>query len=197
MSNYSISSFDARQRLVFSYLYPLPIGKGQLLLGNLSGVANALIGGWGLNGITTFQEGYPLGLSNSVNNLSTYAFLGTERPNVAAGCHKATGGSMTQRINGYINAACFSAPSNFVYGNESRTDNSLRTPGSANWDMALFKNIPVRESMSFDFHLEAFNIFNRVQFGSPNSSVGNPQFTTITSQYNTPRILQLSGRFTF
>ena len=197
MSNYSLSSFDARQRLVFSYLQPLPIGKGQLLLGNLSGAANALIGGWGLNGITTFQEGYPLGLSNSVNNLSTYAFLGTERPNVAAGCHKATSGSMTKRINGYMNAACFSAPSNFVYGTESRTDNSLRTPGAANWDMALFKNIPVRESMSFDFHLEAFNIFNRVQFGSPNSSVGNPQFTTITTQYNTPRILQVSGRFTF
>ncbi len=197
MSNYSLSSFDARQRLVVSYLYPLPIGKGQMLLSNLSGVGNALIGGWGLDGITAFQEGYPLGLSTAVNNLSAYAFLGTERPNVAAGCHKATSGSMTTRIGGYINASCFSSPSNFVYGTESRTDNSLRTPGTANWDMSLFKNIPIKEAATFDFRVEAFNIFNRVQFGSPNSSVGNPQFGTITSQYNSPRILQLSGRFTF
>lgn len=197
MSNYSLSSFDARQRLVVSYLYPLPIGKGQLLLSNLSGAANALIGGWGLDGISTFQEGYPLGLSNAVNNLGTYAFLGTERPNVASGCNKATSGSMTTRINGYINASCFSAPSNFVYGTESRTDNSLRTPGAANWDMSAFKDVPIHENMAFDFRVEAFNLFNRVQFGSPNSTVNNPQFGTITSQYNNPRILQLSGRFTF
>lgn len=197
MSNYSLSSFDARQRLVVSYLYPLPIGKGQLLLSNLSGVGNALIGGWGLDGITTFQEGYPLGLSTAVNNLATYSFLGTERPNVAAGCSKATSGSMTTRINGYMNASCFSIPSNFVYGTESRTDNALRTPGAANWDMSVFKNIPVHESMALDFRVEAFNVFNRVQFGAPNSSVGNPQFGTITSQYNNPRILQLSGRFDF
>ena len=197
MSNYSLSSFDARQRLVVSYLYPLPIGKGQLLLSNLPVAANALIGGWGLDGITTFQEGYPLGLSTQTNVLGTYAFLGTERPNVVAGCHKATSGSMTKRINGYINASCFSTPSNFVYGTESRTDNSLRTPGAANWDMSLYKSIPVHEAMTFDFRVEAFNIFNRVQFGSPNSSLGNPQFGTITSQYNNPRILQLSGRFSF
>ena len=80
---------------------------------------------------------------------------------------------------------------------ESRTDNSLRTPGAANWDMSLYKSFPVHEAMIFDFRVEAFNIFNRVQFASPNSSVGNAQFGTITSQYNNPRILQLSGRFNF
>lgn len=55
---YSLSSFDARQRLVASFVYHLPIGNGQLLLSHLSGVANELIGGWGLDGITTFQEGF-------------------------------------------------------------------------------------------------------------------------------------------
>lgn len=104
---------------------------------------------------------------------------------------------MTTRINGYMNANCFSSPNNFVYGTESRTDNSLRTPGAANWDMSLFKNIPIHESMALDFRVEAFNIFNRVQFGSPNSSLGNAQFGQITSQYNNPRILQLAGRFDF
>jgi hypothetical protein len=202
MSNYSLSSFDARQRLVVSYLYPLPIGRGQMLLSHLNGVANEVLGGWGIDGITTFQAGYPLGLSMQTNPNSTYAFSGTLRPNYvssASGCsgNRATSGPMTTRINGYINASCFVAPSAFTYGTESRTDPALRTPGQANWDMSLFKNFPITERAALDFRVEAFNVFNRVQFASPNSVVGNAQFGTITAQYNNPRILQVSGRFTF
>ena len=43
---YSLSSFDSRQRLVASYVYELPIGKGRMFLSNLSGIANAVAGGW-------------------------------------------------------------------------------------------------------------------------------------------------------
>jgi hypothetical protein len=63
--------------------------------------------------------------------------------------------------------------------------------------MSLFKNIPIHENLTFDFRVEAFNLFNRVQFGSPNSAIGNAQAGTITSQYNLPRIFQVSGRFNF
>lgn len=209
---YAMSSFDARQRLVVSYTYPLPIGKGQLLLSNLNPVANTLIGGWGLDGITTFQEGYPLGLSDATNDLSTYAFDGTQRPFVVGGCNRKVSGSMANRLGvaegetqGYFNTACFqsqtiSSSSVFnplAFGNESRTDNTLRTPGTANWDMSVFKDIPLHENLLFNFRVEAFNMFNRVQFGQPNVSVGNASFGSITSQYNNPRILQASGRITF
>jgi hypothetical protein len=197
MSNYALSSFDARQRLVVSYLYPLPIGRGQLLLPHLSGVGNAFLGGWGLDGITTFQLGYPLGMSVTPNNLSTYAFQGTGRPNVVGSCEKKLGGAIQGRVNKYFNTACFTIPANFVFGNESRTDNKLRTPGAANWDMSLFKDVAIHENTTINFRLEAFNMFNRVQFASPNSQVGNPQFGQILAQYNNPRILQVSGRVTF
>ena len=202
LSNYSLSSFDARQRLVVSYLYPLPIGRGQMFLSHLTGAANAFIGGWGLDGITTFQKGYPLGLSMQTNPNSTYAFSGTLRPNYVPSngtCNgtRATSGSMYTRINGYFNTSCFVAPPAFTYGNETRTDPVLRTPGQANWDMSLFKNIPIHENLTFDFRVEAFNLFNRVQFGSPNSTIGNAQAGIITSQYNLPRIFQVSGRFNF
>jgi len=209
---YAMSSFDARQRLVVSYLYPLPIGKGQLLLSNLNPVANTLIGGWELDGISTFQEGYPLGLSDATNDLSTYAFDGTQRPFVVPGCNRKVSGSMANRLGvaegetqGYFNTACFqsqtisSSPvfNPFAFGTESRTDNTLRTPGVANWDMAIVKDVPIHENLLFNFRVEAFNVFNRVQFGQPNVSVGNASFGSITSQYNNPRILQASGRITF
>ena len=200
---YSLSSFDTRQRLVVSYLYPLPFGKGQLLLSNLSGAANALIGGWGLDGITTFQEGWPLALSVSNNILSTYAFQGTERPNVTAGCAKNIGGSVISRLGGagstntYFNTGCFTTPNYFTYGDESRTDNSLRGPGIANWDMSLYKDFPIKERTTFEFRAEAFNLFNRVQFGNPNTSLGNTSFGYVTTQNNNPRLLQFSGRIDF
>ena len=213
---YSLSSFDARQRLVVSYVYPLPFGKGQHFLSNLSGFGNAVLGGWGVQGITTFQEGLPLGLSDATNTLSTYAFLGTMRPMYvpsATGCNgtKTTSGSMYSRLGGplatttYFNTACFVQQSvsnpyvfnRFQYGNESRTDNTLRGPGQANWDMSLYKDLPIHENVTFNFRVEAFNIFNRVQFGNPNASVGNALFGNITTQLNNPRALQFSGRFLF
>jgi hypothetical protein len=97
----------------------------------------------------------------------------------------------------YFNGACFTAPPNFTFGNEPRADDNLRTPGVDNWDMSLFKDFHIRESLTLNLRAEAFNTFNRVQFGSPNTSLGNSQFGWITSQQNNPRLLQLSGRITF
>ena len=56
----SLSSFDLRQRLDGRLCLSAAHRRGQLLLPNISGVANGLIGGWGLEGITTLQEGFPL-----------------------------------------------------------------------------------------------------------------------------------------
>ncbi|HZP03338.1 MAG TPA: hypothetical protein VFB43_00460 [Terracidiphilus sp.] len=187
LSNYALSSFDARQRLVVSYLYPLPIGKGQLLLHGLNSAADAVIGGWGFNGITTFQEGFPLGLTVTPNNLATYTFQGSQRPNVVPGCGKKFGGSIYNRLGGagstsaYFNTSYFVVPPLFTSGNESRTDNQLRQPGVANWDLAMYKSVPIHERISFEFRVEAFNAFNRVQFGSPVQTLGRATFGYINA----------------
>jgi hypothetical protein len=202
-SNYSLSSYDARQRLVVSYVYHLPFGTGKRFLSHMGNMANSVVGGWGLEGITTFQRGFPLQFSVSNNPIGTYAFQGTLRPNAVSGCSKAYSGAISDRLGGgngaktYFNGACFTAPPNFTFGNEPRADDNLRTPGVDNWDMSLFKDFHIRESLTLNLRVEAFNTFNRVQFGSPNTSLGNSQFGWITSQQNNPRLLQLSGRITF
>ncbi len=103
--------------------------------------------------------------------------------------------STTKKVT--VNTACCTAPPIFTYGNESRTDNQLRTPGVANYDFALYKDTPIHENLTFQLRVEAFNLFNRVQFGSPNSILGNPQFGNITTDLNNPRLLQMAGRITF
>ena len=200
---YAISTFDSRQRLVVSYVYQLPFGRGQPWLAHTSGFTNGIIGGWGVNGVTVFQEGFPLGFTATPNNTATYALAGGLRPNVTAGCQKKINGPMFYRLGGtgttsnYFNTSCFTIPGIFTYGNESRSDNQLRTPGIANYDFALFKDTAIREKVTFQLRVEAFNLFNRTQFAPPNQVAGNSQFGQITAQQNSPRLLQLAGRLSF
>jgi hypothetical protein len=63
--------------------------------------------------------------------------------------------------------------------------------------MALFKDFSVTEKATLDFRVEAFNLFNRVQFSNPDTGLGDGTFGWISSTLNNPRLLQVSGRFTF
>jgi hypothetical protein len=200
---YALSGYDSRQRLVVSYVYNLPIGRGQAIFAGVRGVADKLVSGWGVNGVSTFQKGYPMGVTMNLNTVSTYAGTGVTRPNVATGVDKQTHGRIQDRLGdqfsktSYFNLAAFTAPGPFRFGNESRTDNVLRLPGIANWDFALFKDTHLTERLVFQFRCESFNLFNRVQFGGPNTAIGNSLNGRITSQANDPRLLQMAGRINF
>ena len=53
-----LSGFNIRHRFTYSTNYQLPFGKGKGYL-NDNGVANAILGGWQMNGIATLQSGLP------------------------------------------------------------------------------------------------------------------------------------------
>lgn len=205
---YSLSGYDSRQRLTVSYVYSLPFGKGQRYGAGVHGFTDKLVSGWGINGVSTFQKGYPMGISSSAGYVATYSGTGTTRPNVVPGCNRVIGGPIQKRLgdqvvggsvqNPYFNLGCFTAPARFTFGNESRTDNTLRLPGVANWDFALYKDTHITERVALQLRVETFNLFNRVQFGGPNTSVGSLATNgQITTQANDPRELQLGGRINF
>jgi hypothetical protein len=191
----SLSGSDVPQHVVISYVNDLPIGKGHRLLGNVSGVADKLVSGWGINGVTTFQSGTPLGFSSATNITGSYN--GGSRPNVIAGCDKSISGSATSRLTEWFNTACFTAAPAFTLGTEGRFDPNLRTQGIDNWDFAVFKKTPITERINLQFRAEFFNIFNRVQFAAPGLTQGNPSFGVISSQYNNPRLIQFALRTSF
>ena len=59
-----------------------------------------------------------------------------------------------------------------------------------NLDLSLFKHFSMPRGIRLQARIEAFNALNRVQFGSPNTSVTSSSFGVVTSQANTPRQLQ-------
>lgn len=193
----ALSSFDSRRRLVVSYVLDLPFGKGQKFMSGVSGIGDKFISGWGFNGFSTFQDGFPLGFTATPN--VTGFNLGL-RPNVAAGCDKSLPGSAQDRLIKWFNTSCFSVPGQYTLGSESRTDPQLRGHGIANYNFAIFKRTSLTERFNLEFRAEAFNLFNRVQFGKPNqtiSTAANDTFGQVTTQANDPRLIQLALRLRF
>ena len=180
-----------------SYVYDLPFGNGKRYWNGLHGFADKVVNGRGINGVTTLQKGFPLGITASPNTTGLNTGL---RPNVAIGCNKVISGSAQSRLTQWFNTSCFSVPAAYTFGNESRTDPAIRGPGINNNDFALFKRTTISERFNLEFRAEAFNLFNRVQFGPPNTvatTAANNTFGQITTQLNQPRLLQLALRLRF
>lgn len=194
----SVSMQDLTHNAVINYGIDLPFGHGEVFFANAKGLVDGVIGGWRVNGITTFHSGLPIPFSaGGTNYLSQYFGAGSIRPNYTPGCNKIINGSQQSRASEWFNTACFSQPGVFSFGNETRVDNTLRSAGAANFDFSINKNFPLYEKVAGKFSLETFNLFNRAQFGPPDSNVNDGAFGTVTHQANLPRTLQFAMRVSF
>jgi hypothetical protein len=130
------------------------------------------------SGITSFNTGQPFsvlygifgdnaGVANGVGTNGSYADLVPgvspySKPSAAAIAAAAASGAGPLLYN----PAAFSAPTGLTFGDSGR--NFLNNPSRLNFDMALYKNIPIHESVSMQFRAEAFNVFNHTQWASNN-----------------------------
>ena len=192
----SLSLFDVPQRFVLGYTVDLPFGAGRRWLSEPGSILGHIAGGWSVNGITTLQTGFPVAIIALGNYTSTFGG-GNTRPNVVADCSRRRSGSAQSRLSEWFNTSCFAQPDPFSFGNESRADSAIRSGGVANWDFAAAKTFRAGEHVRVEFRSEFFNIFNRVQFGSPAPQLGTAQFGQVSSQLNNPRLVQFALRTTF
>jgi hypothetical protein len=206
------SDEDVRHRIVFSGGWDMPLDR-------LHGAPKLLARGWSLYPIVSFNTGYPLdvlaGISRSRTRTGPSA---AGDPNLVRA--NLVGSSVTtfdpknsltvngQTGNYYFNPANFSIaafsaagfdpvanPAQRTYGTLGR--NAFRTPGRTNMDLALAKRTPLgRERFNSELRLEAFNLFNTVQFREPNTTITSSTFGQITDTY-APRIVQIALRLTF
>ncbi|HMJ21902.1 MAG TPA: TonB-dependent receptor [Terriglobales bacterium] len=200
----SISSQDVSQRLVISYVLDLPFGRGKKYFSGVNGVSSKLVSGWGLDGLTTFQRGFPVKISyGKGTSLSGSGLgIGSLRPDVVPGCKKSISGGPVSKLGGWFNTSCFTDPPDWGFGNESRVDSSLRQQGINNFDFAVFKKTTIAERASIEFRTEFFNLFNHPQFGPPNGTcctANNPNFGVVNSTIGNAqaRLIQFALKFEF
>jgi hypothetical protein len=172
LANYGPLAFDRTHVAVINYIYNLPkVGKNGNIFDNAIG--HVVLNNWVISGITTFETGEPLTISYNTPANGANLNLGTTGtpsfgPRVVITGNPYTSGN---GIYNYLNASVFQPAQPGSMGFESG-QNNIRNPGFQNWDLSIFKNIPLpREGMSFELRLESFNVFNHTEFSGINSAV--------------------------
>lgn len=210
--DYASSDFDARHSGTFSAVYELPFGRGRRYLAEGT-TLDLLAGGWSVNTLLSARAGLPVNVTLSRNSSELPDGNNVDqRPNRVPGAPLYLG---SRSVSQWINPAAFSLPAVGQWGNAGR--NLLTGPPLWQNDSAVEKNFAVTERSHIIFRAEAFNIFNRAQYGQPASSLSvttkagvrslsvPASFGTITSTVNsaglvgtgTPRVLEFSLRVTY
>jgi hypothetical protein len=173
----SLDTNDVPQRLVVSYLYELPIGKGRKFASR--GLVGAVIGNWQLGGITVFQSGTPLRIAGpDRTGLPDFSL------NVGRGNRICDPRLAHPTTNLYFNTACFVAAPPYTLPTDSITQPNLRDYGRANFDASLIRNQPFREHYNVQFRFDAYNALNHpiLTLGTGSSvTIGTPQFGQVLS----------------
>ena len=201
-NEWSLSSFDVRHRVVLNFVYRSPVRRGTRFGAGATGIVDKLISGWTLNGVTTIQSGLPLAFTATPNLIGSGYGL---RPNVDPNCDKSVDGAALDRLDAWFNTACFSVP-NAALAHEStgavaarqRAACGPRSAGTPHAQLELRRDQDDGQSsgrVNLMFRAEAFNLFNRTQFGMPNTqatTAAQSNFGRVTSQLNQPRLVQLA-----
>jgi hypothetical protein len=173
-----LTGYNMPQRFVASGVWELPFGKTKHYLNESSPLVNQIVGGWSINTIATFSQGNPFTViaasSTAMDPLTNF------RANQLCD-GRATLRNKNVRNNGHywFNTACFATPAPNQFGNTR--PNIITGPGMENWDIGAAKFIALRESLTLQFRVDAFNAFNHAQFLNPDSNLTDTNFGRITT----------------
>ena len=186
----SLSSFDQRHRFVADYIVQLPFGKDKKWLNNDS-VGQKILSQLTFSGNVTLASGTPFSprFFGRASDLSR-GVTGSARPDLVAGQPIEVS---NPTIGEWFNTAAFAAPAG-VFGTAGR--NVIIGPGTVEMDMAVSKNIQLKEMQAFELRLSATNVFNTVHFTSIDSTFGSPTFGQVVSA-GAMRKAQLTARYRF
>jgi hypothetical protein len=172
-----------------SYSYLLPFGKGQRLFSNAGNLADKVISGWQLSGITDYQGGQPFSVSFTASLQGAQNGRADRVPGVPLYPSQ-------KSLHEWFNPAAFKAPVPYTYGNSSY--NQLWGPRYQDWDMSLVKNTVWRERLNLQLRMDAFNVFNHPNFSTPNATVSNPSnFGQVTATTGENRTLEFAAKLSF
>ena len=212
----AVSDFDTTHAINANLVYELPFGRGKSFGSGMNRLANAVVGGWTLSGVTRWSSGYPFTVGSGFGwatnfELESAAILntaatpqtgtyivtqpsGSTGPNVFRNPGIANTGDVTAALNAFRQS----------FPGESGQRNELRGPGTFNIDTGLSKSWHITEAQAIKFTWETFNVTNSPRFDvgtmqlSGNNSISNStSFGNFASTLSNPRVMEFAIRFTF
>ena len=185
-----LSSFNQEFRFTGDYLWEFPFGKGRRWLSS-SGWKHDLLGGWQWSGDWTIASGLPF----TPRIIGSYA-------NVNSGVNGTLRADVTGQpvslpdpsISEWFNTAAFVTPPVGQYGNARR--NSIIGPGEVQFDMAMTKMIPLKETRNLELRISSTNIFNHPIYSAIDTVLNSPTFGRVIS-VSSMRAVLLTARFRF
>jgi len=183
----SIGLYDQTHVLKLNTIYQLPLGKGHRWM--KSRFADLIAGGWRLGLVQVYTSGFPLAVTR---NNPLPLFNGADRAIVSTYDNwiVPVDGKFDPAKNLYLNQSVFPTQLTYVLGNETRFNPKARGFGGLNENVSLAKSFRLTEKFRLDFRAEAFNMFNRVVFSNPQSSLDSNSFGRVTGQANAARQAQ-------
>ena len=185
---YVVSDQDRAHRIVISGIFELPFGRGKAVLGSAGRAANAIAGGWQVQGIYTGQGGQPLGWGNIF-------FRGNSVHDITLPVSERTPQRWFNTGAGFVRASGEQPGSNFRVWPSRLSD--VRGDGVNMFDLSVIKNTRIKERMTAQFRAEFLNAMNHPNFNNPNTSVTSSAFGQVTSQKGYPRRIQFGFKFLF
>ena len=224
LTEYGRGTYDIRHTMNATALYSLPFGHGRSY--SLNGILDQVAGGWQVGGTVNLRSGMPVDILVTRPDIAYVGNTGTtiagqvfsspvlsngtiltspvvnvpgggnsrniRRPNLVPGASPYLKNGMQ-----WFNPAAFTAPAAGTFGNARRND--FTGPNLAQIDMTLSKNFTVSERLAFEFHADAYNIFNHVNYANP-GTVRLPQVLPTAAggsgaQPGTPYTLSNGGAF--
>jgi Carboxypeptidase regulatory-like domain len=183
---------DRRNIFNANYIYNLP------WFARSSNVAERVfLSGWSVSGITVAQGGTPAILN--YNGADTLGLGGgtSNRPDKVAAI------SYPHTRLAWFSTASFANPlapwaGGTGQGFGTAGKDAIVGPGLFNWNLSLFKNIPLTsgEGPAIQLRFESFNTFNHTQFQNLDTGTNDGNFGQVTSSYDA-RTLQLGAKFSF
>jgi hypothetical protein len=198
--SYGTSFYDQPYNSTTSFVWTLPVRRGERWLGDANAFVDALLGGWTVSGINTMTSGEAVSLTYSP--AAAFQVSGITQDFRGANFYRANlnGDPYGDKksVTNYLSRDTVTVPTDpsQPFGNSPR--NVVRGPSYWQVDFVASKDfrMPVRQPDAAQFRFEAFNLFNHTNFRSPNANRNSANYGTITQTFDA-RQMQLGVKLTF
>jgi hypothetical protein len=190
-----------------NWIYELPFGRNKRYMNSVPRAVDEVLGGWSLNGISTFESGEPFSVLSGALTAN-----GTHQSYAGPPASSPLPTPQLQQLPGVVGPALFPNNSAFALpapGSDGIGRNSFYGPVLWNVDASVAKTFAVTERFKLVFRAEAFNLFNHINFTTGDLSYLSPTFGQNLTEVATGgtrnvvlkgepnRVMQLALRLTF